>query len=197
VSQYGKPTEFNFGWNIHDFDPDSTSGKRTAVSDPQMYEYSADTEPRLETKATDVLVSDILAHISAITQLAREHDMIQPQQRSNTSSSTTGGRGNTSGGIPYLKIENVNFEKRIARILDVREQDSKFGKQVVVKIAYAAATYLWAINLTNTLLVDLCNFFTQDENKWPGREFYLYLETDDFTNKNRMKVEEVPTKGKK
>lgn len=128
-------------------------------------------------------------------------EMINRDKRSDTPqqsgrSRNTGSKGGSNrGGLPYLKTENLNFDKRTANIIAARTEDDNFkpGQQaVVVKIAFAGNTYLWTLRLDNPNLDILCDAFGDDEEKWPGKEFLLFLETDSFNNKNWMRVE-IPT----
>jgi len=98
-----------------------------------------------------------------------------------------------SGGIPYLKIENVNFDKRTANILSARMEPDSFNKSapdvLSLKIAFAGATYLWNLRISNPNLDILADVFGDDEQKWVGKEFLLFLETDSHTNKNQIRAE--------
>ena len=106
--------------------------------------------------------------------------MINPSTQSGVPASQ--GKANR-GGIPYLKTENVNFDKRTAKILATKlGQDQKGSATVILKIAYAGNTYLWTLRMSNPNLVILCERFGNDEEKWVGESFMLALETDEFTN---------------
>jgi hypothetical protein len=122
-----------------------------------------------------------------------------PQQQQGRRQNTGRSRGSGQTGIPYLKTENVNFDKRTANIIACRVEDDAFkpGQQAVVaKIAFAGNTYLWTIRLDNPNLDILCDAFGDDEQKWVGKDFLLFLETDEFTNKNYTRVEIPVGKGK-
>lgn len=104
-----------------------------------------------------------------------------------------GGNGNKSNGrgqqqragLPFLKTENLNFDKRTAKILAVKPgEDNRGNKQITLKISYAGNTYLWGLRLNNPNVKHLIDMFGNDEEKWVGESFLLALETDEFTNRN-------------
>jgi hypothetical protein len=115
----------------------------------------------------------------------------QSQQQGRRRSSGGGG----GGRLPYLKVENVNFDKRTASVLSARMEDDNFNRnapQVLsLKIAFAGATYLWNLRINNPNLDILADSFGDDETKWVGKEFLLFLETDTHTNNNQIRAEVV------
>ena len=203
MSQYGKPTSFNFGNNrddsssasnsssdsIHNFDPDK-QGNRTPQSRGEWYGRSDDT---LENESSDSLVSEIERCVSIITKLVQEKSIMISY---GDSGKTGSGRGGASSGIPRLKMENMSFEKRTARILAVREEQAYGESQVIVKVAFANSTYLWYLKKNNPNLKFLVDTFGADENKWIDEEFFLFLENDTFNNRNTVRTA-VPEKGKR
>jgi hypothetical protein len=183
MSEYGKPTDFRFGFNIHDFDPDrEQSGKRTSEPIQRNYGQSIGTE----SSDSDLLVSEILAKITAITQDVKERGSMINYESGDGKSQTR--RGQEAGGIPRLKMENLSFEKRTARVLAVREEMAYGESQVIVKIAFSNSTYLWYLKKKNPNLKFLVDSFGQDETKWMDEEFFLYLENDSFNNRNTIKT---------
>lgn len=139
------------------------------------------------------------------TPTQENEEMINRNQRSDAPQQSRGrSSGGSSkgqrGGLPYLKQENITFDKRTASIIAARTEDDNFkpGQQaVVVKMAFAGNTYLWTLRLDNPNLDILCDAFGDDEEKWVGKEFLLFLETDTFNNKNWMRVEIPSTQSSK
>jgi Zn-finger nucleic acid-binding protein len=118
----------------------------------------------------------------------------QQQQQSN------GGNRNPQGrkpnGLPYIKSENLSSDKAKAKILDVRvaepaAEGSRNFSDIRVKIACKGATWLYGLRLNNPELAKLQAAFSLDENNWPGKEFYLYNEIDEFDGKIWMRAEPI------
>jgi hypothetical protein len=193
VSKYGAPTDFLFGNNIHDFDPDNKSGKRIQEKpEPVHYESVSDNSTNIY-----ALVSDVERRIKEVTNFVKNGGTLITYDQT----SKQGARRDT-GSIPSLKLENVSFDKRTAKILAARPQDGKFGRQIAVKIAFAGQTYIWYVRV-DSKDGSWCRFLTdnfgQDESMWAGHEFLLFAEHDDFNNRNQIAVagkEATPT-GKK
>lgn len=184
-------TDFNFGFNIHDFDPDARKGQ--AVTEPPHWTDNGIT--------IDSLVAEVKSRIRSITQFVREEGTLinynKPQD------GTSRNRSSQSTGIPKLTVQNLTFDKRKARVLATRNYDGKWGMQVGLKIAYAGQTYIWYLNVPDAVGRNpnfdfLINQFGQDENNWVDGEFYLYLENDEFSNQNRIRCaaveKETPTR---
>jgi hypothetical protein len=119
-----------------------------------------------------------------------EGTMIKYEEKSD--SSRGGRRQSVSGTIPKLTLENVSFDRKTARVIAVREVSGAYGKQVAIKIAYSGNTYIFYLGVSDTRVKQLCDMFGNDENKWVGREFLLFLETDDFNNRNSIHVDAAP-----
>lgn len=97
--------------------------------------------------------------------------------------------------IPTLKLENLSQDFKTANILETRQVDGKYGKQVAVKLTFGGGTYIWYLKLNNPNLRFLVQAFGQDETTWAGNEFMLGLEHDSFNNRLQMrcKVKEAKT----
>src|SRR5690348_421739 len=142
------------------------------------------------------LVSEIKERIASITKLVKEEGtMIEYKddgrgKRGPSSNTTT---------LPTLKPENMTFEKRLLRILATRKVNGRFGEQVALKVVYASQTWLWyqAITKSNPILSFLVDKFGADETAWPGNEVLLFLQHDEFDNRNRPAVELSSDKKKK
>jgi hypothetical protein len=112
----------------------------------------------------------------------QENDNMLPRHESNTDDSKTGKGRQQQSGIPYLTNQMMTVEQRKAKIMAVRiDLDGKFGPQVTLKITYAGALYLWRLKLNNPSYAALLEKIGPDENAWPGTEFLLGLEQDEFT----------------
>lgn len=110
--------------------------------------------------------------------------MITPETRGTGGQSSGKGSQRTTG-LPFLRIENLNFDKRTAKILAVKQgEDSRGNKQVTLKVSFVGNTYLWGLRLNNPNVAHLCHIFGNDEETWVGQTFLLALETDEFTNRN-------------
>jgi hypothetical protein len=183
MSKYGSPTDFLFGKNIHDFDPDK-EGNRKVESGTPWYERAPEGRPDLSS-----LVSEIKSRISAITQFVKdEGTMINYEEKG--SSKQQQPRKGSGGAITTLALENVSFDRKSARVLAVRPNiEGKYGKQAAIKIAYSGNTYIFYLGVSDTRLKQLIDEFGRDENKWVGREFLLYLENDEFNNRNSIHVD--------
>lgn len=124
--------------------------------------------------------------------------MINRNKQDSQQQQSRGRSRSNAGRIPYLKVENVNFDHRLATVLSTRMEDDNFkpnGPQVLsVKIAFAGNTYLWTLRSNNPNLDILADAFGDDETKWVGKEFNLFLETDQHTNNNMIRAEVVSTK---
>ena len=102
--------------------------------------------------------------------------------------------------LPYLKPENLSTDKAKARIIDVKmaepaaEGGPRNYSDVRVKIACKGATFLHGFKLVggnSRELKKLQNAFTLDENQWPGKEYYVFLEEDEFDGKVYIRVEPI------
>lgn len=105
-------------------------------------------------------------------------------------------RGNASS-IPALKLENLSQDKRTAKILETRQVEGKYGKQVAVKMTYGGGTYIWYLKLNNPNLRFLVDNFGQDENAWAGNEFLIGLEHDSFNNNLQIRCSLKEKAGKR
>ena len=106
-----------------------------------------------------------------------------PQADGNSSSGNSSSR-RRSGGLRYLKIEDLSKTPREAKILAVKAQeDGRFGAAVVIKLALEGNTMFWTVNVKRNpnyrLLVDK---FGQEENDWAGQKILLNLEADEFSD---------------
>lgn len=122
-----------------------------------------------------------------------------PQQQSSGGARPQSAR--RQNGLPYIKVENLSTDKAIARVLDVRiaepaPEGSRNFSDIRIKIACKGATWLYGLKLNNPELKKLQDAFSLDENNWPGKEFYLYVEEDEFDGKLYMRVDTNVTTGK-
>ena len=103
-------------------------------------------------------------------------------------------------GYTYITEQDLSKDKQLARVLAVKENDQKVSEgqrrfsDIIVKIAFKGETRLFGLKLNNPNLAILQEAFTQDENKWPDREFYLFLEEEEFSGRMFPRVEPVTAK---
>lgn len=108
----------------------------------------------------------------------------------------TGGRRQQSG-IPYITETQLSLDKKRCRIIGVKVNDAplKEGQKrysdVIIKFAMGGETYLEGFKVNNPNYEKLTTAFGQDENRWLEREFFYYLEEDDFDHKLWKRVEAV------
>jgi len=113
-----------------------------------------------------------------------------------------GGNRRQGGGFDYVRNTDLSTDKKRARVLACRVNDAvvKEGQRkysdVIVKIALNGKTLLYGLKADNPEYEKLVNAFGEDENRWPDREFYMYLEADDFTGKYWMRVEPIEAEPK-
>lgn len=125
--------------------------------------------------------------------------MINRNQPASSGQQQRRGGGRERGGLPFLKITNVAFDKKTAKVLSTRMESDNFkpDQEVVsVKIAYNSATYLWTLRMNNPNLDILIDAWGPEESKWIGKEFLLFLETDEHTNNSLIRAE-VPAEERK
>lgn len=192
MSVYGKPTDFNFGFNIHDHAPDS---KPVQQGLPCWSEPAREVHVIEGPVTIDWLVSEVKARIKEITNFVKMEGTLITYKDDNTNQQQRNNRRDTSA-LPTLKPENMSFEKRTLKILATRKAAGKFGEQVALKVHYNGQLWLWyqSINKNNSVLNFIVANFTADESTWAGKEFSLFLEQDEFDLKNRPTCELTATK---
>ena len=88
------------------------------------------------------------------------------------------------GGMDYLKNDDLNKDKKEAKILGVKATKTRFGPRVIVKIAFNGGTKFWSLNtdIENSpnyrLMIEK---FGRDENDWIDKRVFLFLEQDEFS----------------
>jgi len=173
-------TNFDFGYNVHDYAPDGKHGKDAKAFNP-VHEIN-------EPITIDWLVSEVKTRIKEITNFVRLEGTLISYKDDDKS---TARNRNNGTALSTLKPENMTFERRNLKIIAARKVNGKFGEQVQVKVSYAGQLWLWYQNITkdNTILTFLVQHFSADETTWAGRECLLYLEQDEFDLRNRPKCE--------
>ena len=132
--------------------------------------------------------------------------MAIPAPSKNDSSRESGNRrGRTSNnrqqsGLPNLKTSDVDFNKKIVKVIDAKEPPppNSYNNAIILKIAYDGRTFLWNLKQNNPCFEVLYHACKNGANPsdWVNLEFYLYLETDDFTQVNWPRVELIKEKGR-
>ncbi len=113
-----------------------------------------------------------------------------PSAGSKANTATKG--GSQKSGIPYINVTELTSDKAKARVIDVRLTEQVEGRQnfsdIRLKIAIKGMTRLYGLKTTNPEYEKLLSAFGQDETTWPGREFYMYAEQDEFDGKLWIRV---------
>jgi hypothetical protein len=118
---------------------------------------------------------------------------------SRSSGGSSQGRPQRSG-YTYITEADLSHDKQIAKVLAVKENDTvvKEGQRkfsdVIVKVSFKGAVRLFGVKFDTPNWDILKEGFTADENAWPEREFYLFIETEEFTGRNFPRVETVAKK---
>ncbi len=114
-----------------------------------------------------------------------------PSAGSKVNTATKG--GSQKSGIPYINVTELTSDKATARVIDVRLTEQVEGRQnfsdIRLKIAIKGMTRLYGLKTTNPEYDKLLSAFGQDETMWPGREFYIYAEQDEFDGKLWIRVD--------
>lgn len=111
---------------------------------------------------------------------------------------TRNGRGGSQrAGLPYLKAENLTFEKKPAKVLAVKINEAGKNKfsDVVLKVMYSGALYLFGLKISNPNYAILLDCWGPNDKTWIDKEFLVFLEQDEFDNRNWVRIE-VPKSGK-
>jgi len=189
---YGKPTDFDFGFNVHDYAPDAKRGRNDFQHQPCWNNQSPVHVIEHEGPLTiDWLVSEVKERIKAITNFVKTEGTLITYN--DAPDSKRGGKSKNTSTLPTLKPENLTFEKRSLKVLAARKVDGNYGEQVCLKVNYAGQLWLWwqSIKKNNSILTFLINNFSQDETTWAGSEFLIYLEQDEFDLRNYTRVEKL------
>lgn len=127
-----------------------------------------------------------------------------PRAGAQTPAPQGGAAPRQQSGFPYVRETDLSTDKKRARILDVRVNDAKVKEgqrrysDVIAKIALEGKTFLFGLKADNPNYELLVREFSEDENRWPDREFFLYLELDSFSGKYWTRVEPITAaEGKK
>lgn len=121
---------------------------------------------------------------------------------SRSSGGSQGGNRQPRSGYTYITEADLSHDKQIAKVLAVKENDTvvKEGQRkfsdVIVKVSFKGAIRLFGMRYDNPNWEILKKAFTADENAWPDREFYLFIETEEFTGRNFPRVEPIVKKKK-
>lgn len=149
------------------------------------------------------------AHCGRVYGVCSEVEANLTQEENST---MLGSRGTAPGGRPqqqrsgytYVTERDLSSSKEIARVIAVKENTTevKEGQRkysdVIVKIAFKGETRLFGLKYETPNWEILKESFTQDENKWIDREFYLFNETEEFSGRVFPRVEAIEKKsGKK
>ena len=116
----------------------------------------------------------------------------KPQTQSTGNRQQSGGRS----GLNYIKPANLTTDKAIAKILDVRvaeppQDGTRNFSDIRFKIALRGVTWLYGVRLNNPELKKLQDAFGLDENNYPGKKFYMYVQEDEFDGRIYMRVEPI------
>ena len=108
-----------------------------------------------------------------------------------------GGGGRQRSGLPYITEAQLSFDKKRCRVMAVKVNDTpiKEGQRrysdVVVKFAMGGEMFLLGLKADNPNYELLVKAFGDDDNRWPDREFFMYVEEDEFDKRRWMRVEPV------
>ena len=150
-------------------------------------------EPRLEW-----VVSFAERRIKEITNTIKENFPMPIQPPSSERSETPVRSRNTNSqptksGFPTLKVADVDFNRKQCKVIDAKEPPAPntYKNAIILKVAYDGKTFLWNLKGTNPCFKVLYESLQngQDANEWVGLSFLLYLETDEFSGQNFMRVQ--------
>lgn len=121
----------------------------------------------------------------------------KPGAQNNGQGQQGGGGGRQRSGLPYVNESNLSLDKKRCRVLavklndaPVREGQRRFS-DVIVKFAMGGDMYLLGLKTDNPNYEILCKAFGEDDNRWLEREFFMYLEEDDFDKRRWVRVEPI------
>lgn len=112
----------------------------------------------------------------------------------------TGGGGRRQNGLTYIKAEDLSDDKVIAKVLAVKINDGvlKEGQRrfsdVTVKVIFKGQSRLFGLKIDTPNYLICIQDFGEDESKWQDREFYLYNEKEEFSEKIFPRVEPIQKK---
>lgn len=132
-------------------------------------------------------------------ELSQEKTKMLPAANSGNAPQQSGARPTQQrkpNGLLYIKSENLTTDKVRAKILDIRvaepaAEGTRNFSDIRLKIVVKGATWLYGLKLNNPELAKLQAAFGLDENNYPGKEFFLYNEEDEFDHKIYMRVEPI------
>jgi len=190
----GKDTEFNFGHNVT---PDSAMDTAQNAAE--------NGEPRMclgRVKCVRCgMPYGVCWEVEANLANGGNVNMLTPAGNQTSQQSQAGrGFGKKRSGFDYITEAELSTDKVVARILAVKENKETLREgqrrfsDVVVKIAFKGQTWLFGMKLDSPNLAILQQNLTLDENKWIGREFYLFIESEEFSGRNYPRVEVIPEK---
>jgi hypothetical protein len=118
--------------------------------------------------------------------------------------STQGGQSRgKQQGLQYARWDSpwLSFDKKEARVIDVKVNIPVEGKQqfsdVVMKFACDGVPRLWGFKAGTPELEKLTAAWGSNENDWPEKKFFIYLEEDMFDGKRYVRAEPIMAEKKK
>lgn len=103
----------------------------------------------------------------------------------------TANRGSGPGtALPFLKVENLTDKPKPVSIVAVETRGSRYN-DVVVKLKMDGAQWFLGLKATSPVYHKLVESLGTDETVWPGREFSLFAEWNDFYGRSFISVKEV------
>jgi hypothetical protein len=102
--------------------------------------------------------------------------------------------------LTYITAQDLSEDKVVAKILAVKANDAplKEGQRrfsdVTAKIVFKGQNRLFGFKLDTPNYTICIQDFGEDEAKWVDREFYLYNEKEEFTEKIFPRVEPIAKK---
>lgn len=174
-------TDFDFGW----------SKKNVGVPTYDRSDY--------ETKNScfGMLVCPHCGNAAQCSEIFDTEGRIMLPRGNAPSSGATGRRQN---GLTYIGSQDLSENKVIAKVLAVQINDKplKEGQRrfsdVTVKISFNGQNRLFGLKIDTPNYIMLIQDFGADESKWVDREFYLYNEMEEFSEKVYPRVEPIARK---
>lgn len=108
-------------------------------------------------------------------------------------------RGKRTGGMVYLTNEMLSTKTTTAaRILAVKlDDENRYGARVVLKMVLDGNTVYWGVNIKKNPNYKLLEKeFGREENDWVGKDIFLQLEKDDFSESYFARVTFAEKKGR-
>lgn len=146
------------------------------------------------------LCNAVESRIKQITKFVKENVNMALQAPSKSGSqqqqSGRSSRRSDSTGFPNLRIADADFNKKQFKVVDAKEpgENNKYNNAIILKIVYDGRTFLWNLKASNPCYEILYNAAKNGSNPqdYVGISGYMFLQADEFSGVNYIRIEIEP-----